>query len=302
MKQQLLSQAMGIIRQRREANDNLAKQHLIDALKIDEFKKAYQDYREAEIELAKDEAFGVKNDGKKFAECKKKLATIQNKLGIGNIFATYNCPICHDTGKVDGKYCKCFNREVALLLRKDSGFDKLEDFSASNFKLFDNPEKAQKIYALMQKWCKLDSDKKTVVLCGQTGTGKTHLLKCMANEIIAQGKIAQIMTAFNLNQKFLEIHTASENEKENLIKALLYPDVLFIDDLGTEPVYRNVTREYLYLLINERQVRSLATVITTNLFPDDIMERYDERIFSRLVDKNKSILIELDGKDLRIKK
>ena len=124
----------------------------------------------------------------------------------------------------------------------------------------------------------------------------------MVNEIIAQGKIAQIMTAFNLNQKFLEIHTASENEKENLIKALLYPDVLFIDDLGTEPVYRNVTREYLYLLINERQVRSLATVITTNLFPDDIMERYYERIFSRLVYKNKSILIELDGKDLRIKK
>ena len=58
---------------------------------------------------------------------------------------------------------------------------------------------------------------KDIVSLAQTGTGKTHLLKCMANEIIAQGKIAQIMTAFNLNQKFLEIHTASENEKENLI-------------------------------------------------------------------------------------
>lgn len=302
MKQQIISKALGIIRLRREKNDNLAKENLIRAMDYPEFKTAYGKLKAAEIQLAKDEVFGAKNDGKEYQACKAQLETIKNKLGIGQIVPTYDCPACKDTGKVNGKYCACFNKVVASLLLKESGFDKLEEFSKSNFSIFDNASQAKKIYEKMQLWCSTDTSKKTVTLCGQTGTGKTHLLKCMANEIISQGKIAQICTAFALNQKFLAIHTASESEKENLIQALMYPDVLFIDDLGTEPVFRNVTREYLYLLINERQVRNLRTVITTNLFPNDIMDRYDERIFSRLVDQTKSIVIELGGKDLRVKK
>lgn len=302
MKQQIISKALGIIRLRREKNDNVAKENLTRAMQNEEFKAAYEKLRAAEIQLAKDEAFGIKNDGKKYADCQTQLETLQTKLNVGQIAPQYDCPICHDTGKVNGKYCTCFNKEVATLLLKESGFDRLEEFSKSNFSIFENANQAKKIYEKMQLWCSADTNKKTVVLCGQTGTGKTHLLKCMANEIILQGKIAQVCTAFALNQKFLAIHTASENEKENLIQALMYPDVLFIDDLGTEPVFRNVTREYLYLLINERQVRNLRTVITTNLFPNDIMDRYDERIFSRLVDKTKSIVIELGGKDLRVKK
>lgn len=302
MKQKIISQALGIIRLRREKNDNAAKENLTRAMENEEFKAAYEKLKAAEIQLAKDEAFGIKNDGESFKKCTAELDTVKKRLGIKNIEAKYDCPICHDTGKANGKYCVCFNKEVAALLLKESGFDRLEEFSKSNFSIFDNASQAKKIYEKMQLWCSADTNKKTVVLCGQTGTGKTHLLKCMANEIISQGKIAQVCTAFALNQKFLAIHTAHENEKEHLIQALMYPDVLFIDDLGTEPVFRNVTREYLYLLINERQVRNLRTVITTNLFPNDIMDRYDERIFSRLVDQTKSIVIELGGKDLRVKK
>lgn len=302
MKQQIISKALGIIRLKREKNENEAKQNLLQAMGHPEFKKAYEQFKNTEIQLAKDEAFGIKNDGKNFEASKAKLEDIQSKLGIEQINPKYDCPFCKDTGKIDGKYCTCFNKEVASLLLKESGFNNLEEFSKSNFSIFDNASQAKKIYEKMQLWCSTDTSKKTVVLCGQTGTGKTHLLKCMANEIISQGKIAQIYTAFALNQKFLSIHTASENEKENLIKSLMYPNVLFIDDLGTEPVFRNVTREYLYLIINERQVRNLRTVITTNLFPNDIMDRYDERIFSRLVDQTKSIVIELGGKDLRVKK
>lgn len=302
MKQQIISKALGIIRLRREKNENLAKENLMRAMQHPEFKAAYEKLKAAEIQLAKDEAFSIKNDGKEYADCIAQLESLQTKLNVGQIAPQYDCPVCKDTGKVNGKYCACFNREVAALLLKESGFDRLENFSQSNFSIFENSNQAKKIYEKMQLWCSADTNKKTVVLCGQTGTGKTHLLKCMANEIISQGKIAQVCTAFALNQKFLAIHTASENEKEHLIQALMYPDVLFIDDLGTEPVFRNVTREYLYLLINERQVRNLRTVITTNLFPNDIMDRYDERIFSRLVDQTKSIVIELGGKDLRVKK
>lgn len=302
MKQQTISKALEIIRKRREKNDNTARANLTSAMAHPEFKDCYEKMKAAEIQLAKDAAFGLENDGKEYHACKAALDAIKTKLGIGQISPAYDCSICKDTGKVEGKYCACLNKVVTSILLKESGSDKLEEFSKSDFNLFDSPSQAKKIYDTMQLWCSTNTTKKTVVLCGQTGTGKTHLLKCMANEIIAQGNVAQVCTSFALNQKFLAIHTANEDEKEQLIQELMYPDTLFIDDLGTEPVFRNVTREYLYLLINERQMRNLRTVITTNLFPDNIMDRYDERIFSRLVDQKKSIVIELGGKDLRVKK
>ena len=65
---------------------------------------------------------------------------------------------------------------------------------------------------------------------------------------------------------------------------------------------RNVTKEYLYLIINERLMNHLPTIITTNLTPIDILNTYDERIYSRLMSKKTSVSISLDGEDLRIKK
>ena len=76
---------------------------------------------------------------------------------------------------------------------------------------------------------------------------------------------------------------------------------MLIDDLGTEPVLKNVTKEYLYNLINTRQINKRATLITTNLSLDNILDRYDERIFSRLGNKNLSTIIQLLSSDKRLK-
>jgi len=76
--------------------------------------------------------------------------------------------------------------------------------------------------------------------------------------------------------------------------------VLLIDDLGTEPILKNVTKEYLYNLINIRQINNRATMISTNLSLDNILNRYDERIFSRLANKSLSTTIQLLSRDKRI--
>ena len=73
-----------------------------------------------------------------------------------------------------------------------------------------------------------------------------------------------------------------------------------IDDLGTEPILKNITKEYLYNLINVRQVNNKPTFITTNLSLDNILERYDDRIFSRLGNKNLATNIQLTSSDKRV--
>ena len=62
---------------------------------------------------------------------------------------------------------------------------------------------------------------------------------------------------------------------------------------------QNVTVEQLFQLINERQIRGLSTVISTNLTLKELRERYTERIVSRLNDPKNCEIIVLKGKDLR---
>ena len=84
-----------------------------------------------------------------------------------------------------------------------------------------------------------------------------------------------------------------------MLDSLLDPDLLIIDDLGTEPVLRNVTKEYLLAVIQERMLKHKATLISTNLSPEQIFDRYGERLFSRITHKGKSLLINIEGNDLR---
>lgn len=299
MKQKIVDEALGLIRKRREEAEFEARKRLLNALEIPEFKEVYEAFTAAKIEEARNQAFGKKGSTN-FEKHKHELFHLIKKLNLEGIFPTYTCPICKDKGMENGLYCQCLKKEIASILMNQSGFDNLEKFENANFEIFEEQQKTKKIYDKMHEWCNKSTEKGTIYICGQAGTGKTHLTKCMASELISKGTITQMLTAFSLNQKFLAIHTAKEDEKAALIDELKSIEALFIDDLGTEPVYRNVTKEYLYLLINERQSRGLRTVITSNLYPEDVRARYDERIFSRLMDKSKSVVIEMSGKDLRI--
>ena len=62
---------------------------------------------------------------------------------------------------------------------------------------------------------------------------------------------------------------------------------------------QNVTREYLFSLLNERLIQGRHTVIATNLKPDNLLSVYGERVFSRLIDGMNVTVITLGGRDLR---
>jgi DNA replication protein DnaC len=57
----------------------------------------------------------------------------------------------------------------------------------------------------------------------------------------------------------------------------------------------------LFNIINLRQKRYKPTLISTNLIPEDILNRYDERIYSRLSNKMIALNIAFNGIDMRKK-
>jgi DNA replication protein DnaC len=70
-----------------------------------------------------------------------------------------------------------------------------------------------------------------------------------------------------------------------------------LDDVGAEPPGEFNT-SVLYQIVNPRQNQCLPTVISTNLSAQELMNRYDGRITSRLLGGYRVLLFE--GRDHRI--
>ena len=209
------------------------------------------------------------------------------------------CSLCKDTGFVDGKKCSCVKKIINSLLKDKCGMP-VKPVTFSDCKDVD-----EKTLDVLVKICENYPDNKkytNLLIVGDSGVGKTYLTHAMANKFIEKQLYTIFATATHMNNDFLKYHTTFTDDKIKYFAPYLECDVLIIDDLGTENVLKNITKEYLLSLINERQTYERLTIITTNLTNDGIIERYGERVFSRLFNKLNCICMEIKNKDLRLKK
>ena len=212
---------------------------------------------------------------------------------------THLCKLCNDTGVYQGHMCECAKNVFVGLSEQRSPLligvpDELEQVDFSAYK---GNGKVYRKYASFLKKTMVDGDLSFAVISGKTGTAKTYLGCVSAREYMKKGKDVLALNALQLNQKFLAYHCAFLESKQELWDELSQPDLLYIDDLGVEPILNNVTVTYLYALLVDRMDKK--TIITTNLDVMKMEERYGERILSRLLDKRKGAMMTFEGEDLR---
>lgn len=298
MRKKILDKAKNIVRSRQFYAEKQAEENKISALENETFKSVYQKYISQIIENAK-HGLGETEETKAL---KKDYQNVLKNLKISSIEPDYYCKKCDDSGFINGKYCDCLIEEINSILKEESGFLTLEDFDKTSFEVASNPEFSKALYEKMKKWCNSDFNKTLIFLSGQTGVGKTHLMKCMANELIKKHKLVTLTSSFAMHQDFLKSYSTKDlEEKQLLLDKYLSAEVLFIDDLGTELRQPNITINFLYQVLNERKLSGLPTVITSNLTIEDVLDYYDERIASRIADKETSVCVYIQGDDIRLK-
>lgn len=237
----------------------------------------------------------AKAEVERYLAQRKKLLKALN-ASEADLRPQYSCKYCGDTGYVANKPCRCLTQEIHTIIVENS------DVGNTSYTFENSRETDKHNLAVYKKAANAVANGQNVLLTGNTGSGKTYLLCACANAAVEQNKSTMFLTAFALNSMFLESHLSNVAEKQAILNRLTSADVLAIDDLGTEPVQRNVTAEYLFFMLNERIQRKKQTFISTNLTLADIRDRYDERIFSRLVDQQITFVAELKGKDKRLEK
>ncbi len=235
----------------------------------------------------------------------------------------YQCPHCKDTGYIDDKMCKCFKAAAINLLYADSGLRCALD--SENFDTFSYEYYADDItdsltgltpYQNIQNAVKTarefirnfdlpDAPCRNLLICGNTGVGKTFLTNCIARELIHSNHGVVYLSANELlsvleDYKFKRNTASADTEAINERYAAIHDcDLLIIDDLGTE-MTNNFSVTQLFNLLNSRQLQRRSTIISTNLSMQHIKETYSERIFSRIASSYD--YIRLFGEDIRLKK
>lgn len=225
----------------------------------------------------------------------------------------YDCPECRDTGYVGQpvkRFCKCFERRMMSLAYENANMAGLEQqcFENSNLTIFpDEPtelginQRRMMAYAFQygEEYAQNfpDNSKRNLLLYGPSGLGKTYLLNCIARRVLDRGFSVLKVTAYRMLEGMRKAHMGEDDQGE--LRMMMECELLLIDDLGTEPLLRNVSLEYLFTLFNERMVNRRHTVVATNLTPNDILARYNERIYSRMVDQESTRIFQFAGRDVR---
>ena len=217
----------------------------------------------------------------------------------------YTCPICEDNGTVKGRYCECLKALVKQLQYDNlCGCAPAKESTFENFDLgyYDGEAltRMTQIYNYCKSWASdFGRDSNSILMCGQTGLGKTHLSLAIANVVVAMGYNVIYSSAGNLLSKLEKEKFGRYTGEESPEEMVLSCDLLVLDDLGTEYT-REFERAAIYNIVNTRLLSGLPTIINTNLLYDEIAEKYDKRVYSRLIGNYQPL--EFLGEDVRQKK
>ena len=127
----------------------------------------------------------------------------------------------------------------------------------------------------------------SLVLLGNTGTGKTHLAAAIANQVMADlaGAVCAVKWPDFVKEIKYSWNRSAERpgrSEEEIIEAARGCDLLCLDDLGvwekSNPAFE---KALLYDVVDNRYECLKPTIITTNLSKRDLGKVADARVISR---------------------
>ena len=260
-----------------------------------------RDKKTAELDLARKKAFNqdtqdVENN---LAQLNKSISEYVKNNNL-NFTPNYACPICKDSGYVDGQPCKCLLKEYNALL---DGFKSVSPmprftFNDNTYSNSEDPQKVgiNKLYKIMsEKVCgNFDNCKwQNFIFSGASGIGKTSLAVAVADDLLKKNISVFYVTSFELINIFLDKHTHKQTALSKFFDYVSECEMLIIDNLGAEPIYKNVTLEYLFSTLEKRLASKKKTIICTQLGGQALINRYGETFISKFADKKHSLSVML---------
>lgn len=235
-------------------------------------------------------------------------------LGLPADYLEYKpaCPLCNDVGYQGEVVCGCLKRYYAeeqqaelsqSLNLAGQSFDafSLDWYDQSPDRVFGISPRSnmETVYEICANYAHSFGKRSgNLLLYGAPGLGKTFLSAAIAGEVSKHGFSVVYDTASHVFSRF-EDRKFGRDEGESAtadVERFLRCDLLILDDLGTEMTTAFV-QSALYEIVNTRLMTRLATILNTNLSPEELSRRYGPQIASRL--EGEYQILPFFGQDIR---
>ena len=237
----------------------------------------------------------------------------ENGFSPKDLEMEYFCPICKDTGFINGRTCQCLKEEITRQRQKFltvlspapqadfAGFN-LNMYSKSAMEISKGTmivpyNHMKRIYDYCVNYAENFSVRnKSILMLGNAGLGKTHLACSIANVVMGQGYTVMYSSSQSLFSKIEQ----SRYTDEDVISDILNCDLFILDDLGAESL-TNYSLSVLYNIVNTRMITGKPCIYTSNITSQSsLQKKYGEKISSRLLGSCDTFVFV--GEDIRILK
>lgn len=207
----------------------------------------------------------------------------------------YDCPKCgnkeliafrREDGRCTLRECECRSVRRSIRLLKESGME-----SAVRELTFERFQVRQPWQERLLELCRSYAAEPEgwLVLCGQSGSGKTHLCSAVCRELLLKGKAVRYMT-WRADVTTLK-RLATDAQRDALVDSYKNAQVLYIDDLfktgpGSDGQARPTAADVnlAFEILNHRYFNRMLTILSTEKSPKELLS-IDEATGSRILER-----------------